>query len=329
MRFENGRVTRPLVWFGAFCGALALLQAALLYAGGVHSLTKLVGALIGRPSVWPYARVAGYSEVAAIFCAAMLIASVVRFARCKTVPDYFVFALLTIGIPLFIMGLFLWDLPVRYTVSSAIPLVLCALAFAQSLLAPRASSEPAGGARVRLFATAGLTLLIVNPFAFASVLNPGYDLHPDHKGAAEFMRTQNLVDDDIVLAEDVLQQTYYLGSVDYWLISREVARRFVKRVDGQIQDFYTGTGVIGSGKELQALLDAHPDQRIFVIGSGENQEDGRRYMRAFGIFEMLESDRFKPIFVGRDGTTKVWIAVPPKRATDAGDSNYDAAEVRH
>jgi len=328
MRSENGRLTRPLLWFGAFCGALALLQVALIYVGGVHSLTKLVGAMIGRPSVWPYVRVMAYSEVAAVFCVAMVIVSLVRFARCKTVPDYFVLALLTIGIPLFIMGLFLWDLPVRYTVSSAIPLVLCALAFVQSLLAPRSEVEPSGAARVRIAAVVGLTLLIINPFAFATVLNPGYDLHPDHKGAAEFMRTQNIVDDDIVLAEDVLQQTYYLGSVDYWLISREVARRFVKRVDGKIQDFYTGAGVIGSGKELQTLLDAHPDKRIFVIGSGENQEDGRRYMRAFGIFEMLESDRFKPIFVGRDGTTKVWIAVPPKPASVATDRRDDE-EVSH
>jgi hypothetical protein len=160
-------------------------------------------------------------------------------------------------------------------------------------------------------AVVGLALLIVNPFAFASVLNPGYDLHPDHKGAAEFMRTQHIVDDDIVLAEDVLQQTYYLGSVDYWLISREVARRFVNRVDGKIQDFYTGAGVIGSGKELQALLDAHPDKRIFVIGSGENLKDSRREMRGKEIDDLLtKSDRFEPLYVGRDNFTTVWLAKP-------------------
>ena len=312
VRFEKGRVTRPLLWFVAFCGGLAVLQAALLYVGGVHSVTKLVGALIGQPSVWPYVRVAGYSEVAAILCAGMLIAALVRFARQQQVPDYFVFAVLSIGIPLFIMGLFLWDLPVRYTVSSSIPLVLCAIAFVQSLFRRESSWQSRTG--VRAIAAGGAALLIINPIAFAASVNPGYDLHPDHKGAAEFIRSQNIVAADIVLAEDVLQQTYYLGGVDYWLISREVARRFVKRVDGKIQDFYTGAGVIGSGKELQQLLAENPGKRIFVIGSGENQEDGRRYMRAFGIFEMLESERFKPVYLGRDGTTKVWIAVPPSSA---------------
>jgi hypothetical protein len=257
----------------------------------------------------------------------MVAVSLVRFARLKPVPDYFVFAVLTIAIPLFIMGLFLWDLPVRYTVSSSIPLMLCGLAFAQWAFGRL------GTGWKRTMAVAATAILIINPIAFSKAVNPGYDLHPDHKGAAEFMRTQNIVPEDIVLAEDVLQQTYYLGSVDYWLISREVARRFVKRVDGEIRDFYTGSGVIGSGKELQALLDANPDKRIFVIGSGENQEDGRRYMRKFGIFEMLESDRFKTIFVGRDGTTKVWIAVPPQAAPSpsqqqAASNVGDRKEVR-
>jgi Dolichyl-phosphate-mannose-protein mannosyltransferase len=314
VRFERGRMNRALLTFIAFCGLLCILQASLLYVGGIQSFTKLVGALIGKPSVWPYARVAGYSEVAAVLCGALLIASIARFARGRSVPDYAVLAILTIGIPLFVMGLFLWDLPVRYTVGSALPLVLCGFAFAQScstwLLRKRSVQS---ARRWQAVSAIAVTLLVLNPVAVARAINPGYSLYPDHKGAAEFIRSQHITADDIVLAEDVLQQTYYLGSVDYWLISREVARRFVHRVDGRIQDFYTGSGVIGSGEELEKLLDAHPDRRIFVIGSGENQEDGRRFMRGFGIFEILASERFTPIFTGRDGTTKVWLAQAPIR----------------
>ena len=64
------------------------------------------------------------------------------------------------------------------------------------------------------------------------------------------MRTQNITPDDIVLAEDVLQQTYYLGRVDYWLIGRKHSWRYQQRVDGRIQDFYTATAVIDSGEQL-------------------------------------------------------------------------------
>jgi hypothetical protein len=275
----------------------------------MHSPTKIVGALIGQPSVWAYARVGGYSIVAALLCAGIVILALARIVHQRPIPDYVVFAVLTIGIPLFVMGLFLWDLPVRYTAGCAIPLLLCGFAFAQwavDALGRRGTAS----ALAQTLAGSLVAVLIVNPLTFAEVVHSGYRTHPDHKGAAEFMRTQAIRPEDIVIAEDVLQQTYYLGSVDYWLVSKEVARRFVQRVDGRIQDFYTGSGVLGTGRELQAVLDANPDKRIYIIGSGENRADGRRFMRAHGIREVLESDRFEVLYVGRDRVTKVWRARP-------------------
>ena len=310
LRQADGRFTRALGVFIAFSAVLAAVQAGLLYASGIHSPTKLVGAMVGQPSVWPYVRVSGYSEAAAILCAALACATIFRLARQRPIPDYFFLGVLTIGIPLFVMGLFLWDLPVRYTAGSAIPLILCGFAFAQAAIRLVLRGTNARTRSLMESAVAiAMLLLVVNPVSFARVVNSGYETHPDHKGAAEFIRSQHIVDDDIVIAEDVLQQTYYLGSVDYWLISREVARRFVHRVDGEIRDFYTNSGVIASGAEFEALLEKNRGKRIFVIGSGENQEDGRRYMRGFGIFEVLASDRFKVEYIGRDGLTKVWRAV--------------------
>ena len=46
---------------------------------------------------------------------------------------------------------------------------------------------------------------------------------------------------NIVIAEDVLQQTYYLGHVDYWLVSQHVASSFVTNVNGVLKDFSTVT----------------------------------------------------------------------------------------
>ncbi len=81
--------------------------------------------------------------------------------------------------------------------------------------------------------------------------------------------------------------------------------------DGRIQDFYTATAVIDTGEQFRELLDANPQRRIFVIGSGENQRDGRREMRGKEINELLRSDRFEPLFVGSDNFTTVWLAKPP------------------
>jgi hypothetical protein len=159
-----------------------------------------------------------------------------------------------------------------------------------------------------------VAVLVVDPVAAAGAINSGYESNPDHKGAAEFMRTQNIVPGDVVIAEDVLQQTYYLGSVDYWLMSRTHARRYVERVDGRIVDFYTRTPVISSAKMLEDVMRRERGHRIFVIGSGENQSDGRRGMRG-DMDGVLRSDRFEVIYTGRDGLTQVWRA---KDATAAG-----------
>jgi hypothetical protein len=56
---------------------------------------------------------------------------------------------------------------------------------------------------------------------------------------------------------------------------------------------------------LDELLAENPDRRIFVIGSGEDQDDGRRTARGNELHEVIESRRFEVVFVGRDGTTRI------------------------
>jgi hypothetical protein len=216
--------------------------------------------------------------------------------------------LLGVWIPMFMIGLFLWNVPSRYTAASILPLLIAAFAFVQhgaDKLALRVDRRSQGWLHGTL--ALAITALMVNPVAMAHIVNSGYEMNPDHKGAAEFMRQQNLKPDDVLIAEDVLQQTYYLGKVDYWLMTRNFARKFVVRVDGQIRDFYTGTAVVSDASMLEEILRAHPRDRIFVIGSGENQEDQRKSMRG-DMDPVINSDRFKPIFLGRDGFTRVWIA---------------------
>ena len=144
----------------------------------------------------------------------------------------------------------------------------------------------------------------------------GYANHPDHKGAAEFVAHLHPGPHDIIIAEDVLQQTYYLGHVDYWLVNKQVAASYLHRVQGRLADFYTDTPLLGTGSELERVVEMPNRGAIYVIGSGENQEDGRRNMRGFGIAQVLQSPPFHCVYVGRDGVTRVWKvdASPPNVA---------------
>jgi hypothetical protein len=150
--------------------------------------------------------------------------------------------------------------------------------------------------------------------AVAATIDAGYRIYPDHKGAAEFMRSQGIVEDDVVLAEDVLQQTYYLGRVDYWLIGPGVARRFVMKTEQGIVDFYTGTPVVVTTEMLDKVLKDNHGKRIFVIGTGEGWERGRRSVRG-ELEAAIESDRFETVYTGRDGLTRVLRATPAATKT--------------
>ena len=80
-------------------------------------------------------------------------------------------------------------------------------------------------------------VLVVNPVQVAKAVDSGYANHPDHKGAAEFVAHLHPGPHDIIIAEDVLQQTYYLGHVDYWLVNKQVAASYLHRVQGRLARF--------------------------------------------------------------------------------------------
>ena len=161
-------------------------------------------------------------------------------------------------------------------------------------------------------AAAAACILAVNPLQVVRTMDSGYASHPDHKGAAQFVESLHPGPHDIIVAEDVLQQTYYLGHVDYWLVNKQVAAPFMHKVHGRWLDFYTDTPLIGTGVELERLVDEPNRGVIYVIGSGENHEDGRSLMRGFGIAQALQSPPFQPVYLGRDGVTRVWkVDAPP------------------
>ncbi|HEX2493178.1 MAG TPA: glycosyltransferase family 39 protein, partial [Steroidobacter sp.] len=304
-------------------GALAAMHSALL-APAAGTAVRLVGALLGQPSAWPYARLGQLSLVAALLTGALLVGGVYQFARRRSIADYWLLAILGVWAPVFALGAFKWNVPSRYTEMSLAPMLLCAFAAAQGasdwLRRRFGSGRNLWNAAAAAIAAAG----VVNPAALGATVDSGYRRHPDHKGAAEFMRSQRLTEDDVVLAEDVLQQTYYLGRVDYWLIGPQVARKFVKRSGSSVVDFYTGTPVIVTTTMLDELLRKSVNRRVYVIGSGEGWSRGRRGVRG-ELQQAIDSARFHVVYTGRDGLTRVLRAVsappPESRAAPSEDGS--------
>jgi hypothetical protein len=296
--------------------ALAAVQLALLRANGADSIRQMLGAMAGRPSIWPLLVVTQYSLVAVLLAAAATGLALWRMANRQRTPDFMLFFVLGVWLPLTLIGLFAWDIAPRYAGAQIMPALLAGVAAAQWLFTETLARREAP---MRL-ATAGAAvagLLVVNPVALGHSFASRDRALPDHKGAAEFVKSLHLQPGDLLLAEDVLQQTYYLGRVDYWLITRQVAHPFIYEARGELRDFYTSTRLIGTGAELKALIERPDRGTIYVIGSGENQEDGRRHMRGDGIYEVLASPRFERVFTGRDGVTHVWKLSAPRHASDS------------
>lgn len=320
-------------WLLILSVALAVAQAFYLITHAAGSPKQIVGVMLGWPSVWPFIAIGSYSAVAILAVVGSCGCGLWLLAHRKPVPDHLLMVALGVWIPLLMIGWIKWNIPSRYAAAQIIPLLVAAFAAMQwavewitrrgAVFADALSvTGAAGGARNAPLwgacAAASACVLVINPMQLAQAVDSGYASHPDHKGAARFVASLHPGSHDIIVAEDVLQQTYYLGHVDYWLVNKQVAAPFMHRVNGRWLDFYTDTPLIGTGVELERLVEKPDRGAIYVIGSGENQEDGRNLMRAFGISQALQSPPFRPVYLGRDGLTQVWKvdAPAPRMAKD-------------
>jgi hypothetical protein len=322
-----------LALFAVVSAVVAATEIAFLVRHAAGSAKQIAGVMLGWPSVWPFISVADYSGVAILAVAGSLACGLWLLAHRRPAPDHVLLLVLGVWVPLLMIGFMKWNIPSRYAAAQIMPLLVAAFAAMQwaigawvlRVLRPRRSltiDSATGAAAAGWFSGGGspawiagaavlACLLVVNPIHVAAAVDSGYAHHPDHKGAAEFVAGLHPGPQDIIVAEDVLQQTYYLGHVDYWLVNRQVAAPFMHSVNGRWLDFYTDTPLIGSGVELERLVEKQNRGAIYVIGSGENQEDGRSLMRAFGISEALRSPPFHLVFRGRDGFTLVWKVDAP------------------
>lgn len=290
-------------------GAIALVHVWALYNTGLYPGRQLIGALLGWPSAWPILRFLTYSPAAGALYVASLCVAFWHFSKGDSLPKHFLFFIVAVWGPLLIMGLVVWDIEPRYAQGQIGYFLLCTFAglsyLARQLGWQSPGARPAATTVALMIASAAM----INPVALARVVHPGYDMYADHQGAARYIQSLELGPEAVLIAEDILQQTYYLGDVEYFLREYDNARKYAVIEDGQAVDQYTGATVIGSGAALLEVLEANRGKPVYIIGSGDNVRDGQWIRRGWGIDDVLRSDLLELVYTGRDGKTQVWRLV--------------------
>ena len=90
-------------------------------------------------------------------------------------------------------------------------------------------------------------------------------IYPDHRSLGCFVRG-HLKASDIVVAQDALQQYWYVGKVDYWLRNPGSINSFMFRSNGVLKDIYVLSEPT-SDEIIKELRDSN--KRIWIITSGE------------------------------------------------------------
>jgi hypothetical protein len=292
----------------ALAAVLAAAHLTYLSATGLYAGRQIIGAVVGHVSVWPLLRFIELAPLAAPVYGLTVLVALVRLTKKLPIPVHFLLFAIAVWGPLVLMGMVAWDVEPRYT-EGALPIYLLCVFAGVAFLVAEIGFKPFDEFG-RHATTAALVLLaaaIVNPVTLSRVANPDYGYYPDHKGAAEYIRSLASSPKPIVIAEDVLQQTYYLGKVDYWLREAYDGLQFsVRDESGRVVDLYTHTELLGTGGELLAVLQNAGMKDVYIIGSGENVTDGELLFRGQGIKEVLDSDLLTVVYNGRDDKTKVW-----------------------
>ncbi|HEV2269444.1 MAG TPA: glycosyltransferase family 39 protein [Steroidobacteraceae bacterium] len=314
---------RRLALFFGTCALLAAVQVAYLTGHHAGSLAQILGLMLGWPSVRAYLALARFSWAALLIAVGGVAVGLRRLAHRERVPDHLLFLALGVFIPLLQIGCFKWDPAPRYVEGQMLPLLIGVFALAQWAVGAARARQPRQSPPARSILTpvrfgaaaaAVVCLLVIDPAHLEAAVDPTYAEYPDHKGAAEFIESQHPTPHDIIVAEDALMQTYYLGHVNYWLQDREQAAPFLHELGGRWVDVYTDAPLIGSGAQLEQLVHSRHRGAIYVIGSGENASDRKTLMRGLGIEQVLESPAFHLVYVGRDRVTDVWKVDAPRQA---------------
>ncbi|MEE9422708.1 MAG: glycosyltransferase family 39 protein [Gammaproteobacteria bacterium] len=129
--------------------------------------------------------------------------------------------------------------------------------------------------------------------------------HPDHKQTGRYV-AEHSKPDDIIIAEDILQQRWYAGRVDYWLRNNENHANFLYTgSDSKLHDIYVNS--IAATPEILDTLLANEDKRIWLITSGETYYQRKHYLnnKQQSWLDAIKKNN-TPVLTGRDNISFVY-----------------------
>jgi 4-amino-4-deoxy-L-arabinose transferase-like glycosyltransferase len=130
-------------------------------------------------------------------------------------------------------------------------------------------------------------------------------IYPDHRSLGCFVKG-HLKANDIVVAQDALQQYWYVGKVDYWLRQPESIDSYVFKSNGVSRDIYVLSEPT-SDEIINKLINTK--ERIWVITSGEVYNFKDNFL---GVNTPQRNwinhveDPYKPIITGLDNASAVY-----------------------
>lgn len=158
----------------------------------------------------------------------------------------------------------------------------------------------------------------------ASTLTFGFSRYPDHRGAGLYVR-ERLAEDDIVVAEDALQQRWYAGRVDYWLRNEVLSAPFLYRsADGHLREIYANAVALAP-RELHQL-ETERARRIWVITSAEARDNDALALtpEQLAWLRRIEATG-QPAFEGADGVSRVYCLNCAAAAGGMGQESHPPA----
>lgn len=152
--------------------------------------------------------------------------------------------------------------------------------------------------------------LRASDLSYADTVDPRihmFERRPDHRGAGLYVRDR-LETGDIVVAEDVQQQGWYVGQVDYMLRAEVDIWPFLfTGDDGELRDVYMGAGMLWSHADFDRLFAENPERRVWIITSGETAAERDYFLNddQRALLDWLD-DTGAQVFAGEEGVTRVY-----------------------
>lgn len=133
----------------------------------------------------------------------------------------------------------------------------------------------------------------------------GFEHYPDHRSAGLYVR-ERLGPDDLVVAEDQIQQRWYAGRVDYWLRDPAGSAIFLYQADdGELRDIYAGSRPFDpEGFERRPAAERPRTWLITSAEPGTRRAASVTPAQRAWVDEVERS--LQPAFTAQDGRTKVF-----------------------